>query len=68
MGTSNTVQQREAIPKKMEPSSKSHHRSCHHYKILGIYRLKVFAVEKGCAMETLYDSSVGGPRNSYKLP
>lgn len=36
MGTSNTVQQREAIPKKMEPSSKSHHRSCHHYKILGI--------------------------------
>lgn len=33
-----------------------------------LYRLKVFAVEKGCAMETLYDSSVGGPRNSYKLP
>lgn len=33
-----------------------------------LYRLKVFAVEKGCALETLYDSSVGGPRNSYKLP
>lgn len=36
VGTSNTVQQREAIPKKMEDFSKSRHHSCHHYKILGI--------------------------------